>query len=111
MYESIIAKARQNGLKAVSETIVQPMYVTDGKTTYRVDDGLCGFASIHFMGNTSFGRWAKANGIAKKGGSKGLYIWVGEFNQSYEKKKTYAEAFVKTLRENGINAWSESNLD
>ena len=110
-YKAIYELAHRAGMDAVKALQVNPMYVTDGRTTWKVDDGLCGFASIHFMGNTSFGKWAKANNIAQKHWKKGLYIWVGDFNQSYERKSAYASAFARYLKENGIDAWSESRLD
>lgn len=110
-FEKIYEQAVQAGLEAVKKCHVTPMYLTDGVQTYVIEEGLCGFASIHFMGNTKFGRWAKAKGIASKGYPKGLYIWVGDFGQSYTRKKAYAQAFAEVLRENGIDAWSESRLD
>lgn len=110
-FENIYQHARQAGLMAGFTKDVNPMYVTDGTQTFKIDDGLCGFASVHFMGNTAFGKWASANGIAKKHYKRGLYIWVDDFNQSYERKSAYAREFVKVLETYGIKAWYESRLD
>ncbi len=110
--ELIYARAYAEGLKAGREVFVQPMVVSYGGKTEIIEDGLCGFASVNFQGNTSFGKWAKANNKAKKNYSGGgLYIWVSEFNQSYTKKSAFASAFARVLMENGINASMESNLD
>lgn len=61
-----------------------------------VNNGCCGFASVHFAGNTAFGRWMKANKLAKKaivGG--GLYIWCPYYSQSHIQKAMWAQAFVR----------------
>lgn len=110
-FEKLYEMAREEGLKAGREKHVEPVYLTDGVRKYVLEDGLCGFASIHFLGNTSFGRWAKNMGYARKHYEKGLCIFVSEFNQSYERKVAYASAFVKVLRENGIESWITERLD
>lgn len=110
-YKQIYEMAHRNGMDAVRNLEVKPMYVTDGRTTWKVDDGLCGFAEIRFKGNTGFGKWAKAQGVAKKNYSGGLYIWVHDFNQSHARKEAYARAFAKVLNENGVEAYYSSRLD
>lgn len=121
-FEKIIQEACKRAYEAGQNCIPTPMVVTQPSNplddnsppinTYNVPDGPCGFASVHFKGNTSFGRWAKKEGIAKKDSYRGgLYIWVHEFGQSYERKRAYASEYVKVLKENGIDAYSESRLD
>lgn len=62
-------------------------------------------------GNTSFGRWAKQNDLARPDYPSGLAISCHDFNQSIARKEAYAEAFAKVLRENGISAYAHSRLD
>lgn len=110
-YKAIYELAHRAGMDEVRNLEVKPMYVTDGRTTWKVDDGLCGFAEIRFKGNTGFGKWAKTNNIARRHYSGGLYIWVGDFNQSHARKEAYARAFAKVLNENGVEAYYSSRLD
>jgi hypothetical protein len=123
-YAALWAKAVKAGEAAAASCTPTPMIVGTAKnplfgdeidrskTMYFVPEGLCGFASIRFKGNTGFGRWAKANGLAEKSYSGGLYYWVSGYGQSYERKSAYASAFAATLQSGGISdAYSESRLD
>lgn len=120
-YQDLYNKAVQAGKQAVEKCIPTPMVVQQRSNplddnsaieqSWVVMDGPCGFASIRFKGNTAFAKWAVKNGIANKSCQGGCYIWVHEYNQSYEKKTTYAAAFSNVLNENGIKAFSESRLD
>lgn len=80
---------------------------------YVVPEGACGFAWVVVRpGNCAFAKWAKVN----KGGSKHYYggmqvKWVGEFNQSVERKAAYAYAFADVLQAAGIQATADSRLD
>ena len=111
-------KAHEAGMKAGYEVRPTPVIVSEadlqgnliGKSWY-VDDGACGFAWIAFKGNTAFGKWAKAQGIARSHYPSGLCVWVGEFGQSVDRKSAYAEAYAQVLREAGIDASSGSRLD
>lgn len=77
-----------------------------------VSDGVCGFASVHFPGNTAFGKWAKANGFAKKDEYRGgLYAWIFDYRQSLAKKEAHASAMVEVLTRHGIKAYSTSRMD
>jgi hypothetical protein len=126
-YENIWAQAQDAGYKAVRDLEasagIVPIIVGEpttpfgsdidySKPTYVINDGVCGFAQIRFAGNTAFGRWAKAKELASKDSYYGgLYVWVGEFNQSFQRKDAYARAFAQSLKENGIDAYSTSRLD
>ena len=117
-FASIHKVAQSAGLEAGMNALPEPMTVTEADLmgnpigrSWTVSEGACGFAWVTFAGNTPWGRWAKAQGIASKGYPKGLQIWVSEFNQSVDRKEAYAQAYAKVLREHGIEAYAQSRLD
>ena len=122
-FKELFDKAHVNGMIAGNSCIPTPMIVgtpttplgNDIDTTkkvYKVDGGVCGFAWVHFAGNTSFGRWAKKKGLARKDWPNGLAISCHEFGQSMTKKSAYARAFAKILRDEGnIKAYAMSRID
>ena len=117
-FASIHKVAQSAGLEAGMNALPAPMTVFEADLvgnpigrSWTVSEGACGFAWVTFAGNTPWGRWAKAQGIASKGYPKGLQIWVSEFNQSVERKEAYAQAYAKVLREHGIEAYAHSRLD
>ncbi len=109
----LLEKADKAGKQAVENLNVVPMVVGDPRTgeAWFIADGVCGFAWVKFPGNTPFGRWAKSQGIARPGYPKGLAISVRDYNQSLQKKETYANAFAKVLAEAGIDAYADSRID
>jgi len=122
--QELYNRADVSGREAVENLTVEPMYVYTSKSlfsdepdldqpVYKVDDGPCGFASINLKpANSRFAKWLRAEGLAEKRyGGPGVSIWVGQYNQSYEKKSAYARAFAQVLRENDIHAWVWSALD
>lgn len=120
-WQDLYNKADKAGKEAVAKCVPTPMVVTSRSNplddnskveqSWVVMDGPCGFASIRFKGNTSFAKWAVKNNIAKKSSQGGCYIWVSDYNQSYEKKAVYATCFSKVLAENGVESFPESRLD
>ena len=72
---------------------------------------ICGFGSIRVKGI----RGKTLTEFQKRGFSKsytsGQVLSVRDYNQSYDMKKAYAQAFAKVLQENGFNAWAEARLD
>ena len=122
-FKEIFDKAHTNGLIAGNECIPTPMYVgtpttplgndiNPNKKVYKVAGGVCGFAWVHFAGNTSWGRWTKKKGLASKDYPNGLAVWVHEFGQSMTRKSAYARAFAKVLRNEGnIKAYARSRID
>ena len=121
-YGAIYIEAHEAAMAAANAKVPVPMIVGTAKSlfddtidetkpTYYVPQGVCGFASICFKGNTGWGRWAKAAGVARKGYPSGLAISVREGGQSYEIKCAYAHAFVGVLQSHDIDAWVESRLD
>jgi len=72
---------------------------------------ICGFGSVRVKGI----RGKTLTEFKKRGFDKsyigGQVLSVRDYNQSYDMKKAYAQAFAKVLKENGFNAWAESRLD
>lgn len=110
-FEKLWADAYQAGLDAVDKLYVTPMVVVGGGKRYFVADGACGFAWVTVPGNSAFGKWGKAKGLFSKAYPKGLWYWVGEFNQSMQKKEAFASAMADHLRANGVDAYSGSRMD
>jgi len=104
-------KAELEGREAASAVNVNPMYVTSGATTWKVDDGVCGFAWVTIFGNTSFVKWLKANHIARKNSGRGVTVWVSAYNQSVTRKEAFAKAFAAVLKEAGVDAYADSRMD
>lgn len=77
-----------------------------------VEGGVCGFAYVTLKGNTRFGRFLKAEGIARPNYPTGLYVSISDYGQSLERKEAHANAAAKFLRDAGIlDAHSESRMD
>lgn len=128
-------KAKQAGLEALNACTPVPMTVQQRVSPlddnspvvqeWRVDGGVCGFAWITFKANTPENRkflagLKKADLVgnvndnrewSKSLSGPGYMFWVREGGQSMQKKEAYAYAFVKSLRENGIEAYSHSRID
>jgi hypothetical protein len=106
-------KADEAGKAAVKNLKVNPMYVQCDSVTYKIDDGLCGFAWIIVKpANCAFAKWLRKEGLAEKRYNEpGVSIWVGDYNQSHAKKREYAKVFAETLQQEGINASFGSRLD
>lgn len=128
--EVIIAKAKACGHAAVEKLDVVPMIVGQetslfsnkidySKPTYYVADGVCGFAWVDVYpankGNTRAGKEERklleSFGFRKNDYEKSYQLWISEFNQSMQKKETYARAFAEVLRANGLKAYSGSRMD
>ena len=120
--QTIYQEAHYKGNVAVEMTTVTPMIVQQRANPlnddsqlvreYFVSDGVCGFASVNVKpANCKFAKFLITNGIGRKGYGGGVSMSIRDFNQSLQKKEAYAHAFAKVLRDNGINAWSESRMD
>ena len=130
-FNEILTKADAAGREAVSKLTVIPMIVGQAKSLFSneidyskpteyVADGVCGFAWINvyaeFKGNTKLGKEERkvleAAGFSKDYDSTKKYsLWVSDFNQSMQKKETYARAFAKVLSDNGIDSFAQSRMD
>jgi hypothetical protein len=129
-FEMICAEARAVAVAAVEKLNVVPMIVGQEtslfsnkidytKPTYYVADGVCGFAWVNIYpvnkGNTRAGKeerkMLESAGFRKNDYEKAYQLWISEFNQSMQKKETYARAFAEVLRANGLKAYSGSRMD
>jgi hypothetical protein len=110
--KKIYFEALEAGMAAGSAPLaIEPMVLSDGKTTYFVADGVCGFGWVHFSGGTSFGKWAKKLGFARSDYPTGLAISSKLMTQSMARNEAFADAFAKVLNANGIPATSRSRID
>ena len=109
-YETVWAQAMDAGEMAAMACTPTPMIV-QGYEDQPVWDGVCGFASVRYKGNTGFGRWARKTGRAEKSYSGGLYTYVSGYGQSYERKKAFAQGFAAVLQANGVDAWVDARID
>lgn len=121
-FAALVATADAAGTAAGTAATPTPMVVgtakslfdnsfDESKPTYFVSEGVCGFASVRFPGNTAFGRWAKASGIARPAYGGGLSVYVRFGGQSLARKEAFARAYAAVLREAGVDAYVESRMD
>ena len=59
----------------------------------------CGFAWVSLPGNSPFGRWAKAQGIARKGYPSGLQIWYSKLHDIPTQSVSVHEAAARAARD------------
>ena len=122
-FGALYQQAHLSGMVAGKASIPTPMIVQQHKNqlddsssvteSWYVGDGVCGFAWIQVKpGTCSFARWLVKEGKGKRDSYYGgISIWVREFNQSYERKMAYAQAFANMLVTAGIRASSNGRLD
>jgi len=112
-FKNLYDRADAAAKAAVEDLSVVPMHVRSGNTVYVVEDGPCGFAWVELKpANCGFAKWLRAEELAEKRyGGPGVSMWIGAYNQSYEKKRAYAGAFAKVLQGEGLNARSGSRMD
>ena len=97
--------------------VVQRIDVLDDKSpavqTWDVPDGVCGFAWVVVKpGTHSFAKWAAKNLDATKDYYGGVTVkWVGEFNQSMQRKIEYARAFASVLNKHNVPASVRDRID
>ena len=107
-------RARVAGHMAALSCTPQPMGVYDPGSGERwtVAEGPCGFAEVRLRkGTPSFPPWAKKNAGFEKSYNGGLYHWVCAYNQSMAKKKAFADAACKVLRDANIDCYATSRMD
>lgn len=126
----IAKQAHIAGMNAVNNLKVVPMLVGQAKSLFSdeidmtkpteyVADGVCGFAWIDIYpthkGNTKDGKAERklyeSIGFTKDDYKKCYSLWVREFNQSMQKKETYATAYAAILQIHNIRAYSGSRMD
>lgn len=121
--EQIYNEAHAAGCNAVANLRVRPMIVSERANPlddssnvvcqYYVEDGVCGFAWVKIRpARGKFVKWLKDNKIGRPNSYEGGYdISIFDYNQSMQKKETYADAFAKVLVSNGIKAYGQSRMD
>lgn len=108
----LFAKAHKAGMDAGQAVNPTPMVVQGGGKSYFVGEGVCGFASVIIKpARGKFVTWLKANKNTYKHYYGGIALFVSEFGQSLTRKEAYASAFVKVLKDSGINAYVDSRMD
>ena len=112
----IYLEAHTAGMTAAQNCTPSAMvvnYVANGeKVREVVEGGVCGFAWVKMPNRGKFVNFLKQEQIGRKNEWEGGYhIWIGDFDQSMERKSSYARAFSKVLNENGIKATPHSRMD
>ena len=113
-FATIWERAIEQGHKAAMSCTPEPMrvYAPQSGQQWFESEGPCGFAEVRLSkGNTSFARWAKKNAGFEKHYYGGLYHWVSAYNQSMERKYSFARAACEVLKENGIDCYATSRMD
>lgn len=111
VFEAIHLEADAAGRRAAADAELEMLTVRDSNGTVYPPFPICGFGWVHFAGNTAWGRWAKKQGLARNDYPKGLCIWVSGYEQSYDRKLAYAQAYAKVLQEHNIDAYGTGRLD
>lgn len=112
-------KAQCAAQKAHAEAIPTPMTVIEQgpwdtlpRKAWHVSEGACGFGSVVVRpGNSSFALWLVNNGYARKAYGGGVRISTNFGSQSVARAEAAAYALADVLREAGIKAYGQSNLD
>ena len=119
----IYQMADKAGQEAVERLQVRPMVVTQHSNpmddnspierSWFVEDGICGFSWINIKpAHSKFAKFLLVSGLARKDSyNGGVTLWVSQYNQSLQKKETYAYAFSETLRRYDIKAYAGSRMD
>lgn len=121
-YEDLYRRAKAAGVAAGDSAIPTPMVVTEhthplddhspAKKQWYVGEGACGFAWVVIRpGTSSFARWLKKKGYARKDYYGGMSIWISEHGQSITRKEAHADAMAAVFREANIEAHAGSRLD
>lgn len=121
-FMNIYTSASIAGREAAEAAVPTPMIVGTAvglsteidysKPTYRVNEGVCGFAWVTIRpGNSPFANWLKKNNLARKAYGGGVQIWIGDYNQSMTRKEEHAYAMARVLTDNGITAYAGSRMD
>lgn len=110
-FAEIHTAAHAAGIAAGQAARAQMVKAVDRDGTESEAFPICGFAWVNFAGNTAWGRWAQRNSVARAQYPTGLCVWVHAFNQSYDCKLAYAEAYASVLKSHGIDAYADGRLD
>ncbi len=97
-FEELYAKAWARGAKAANEA---------------TGADCCGFAWVHIKpGGSSFARWLKAQGLARRDDYRGgVIIWIREYGQSQLCKWRHAQGMARVFQDAGIDASDMTQAD
>lgn len=121
-FRAIYDEADKAGREEVEQLYIQPMIVNEHsnmlddaspiKQSYYVADGVCGFAWVTVKpANSGFAKFLRNVMGCHLAYGGGMQLWIGQYNQSYQKKIAYADKFATILRDHGINAYADGRLD
>jgi hypothetical protein len=113
-FASLWEKACEAGRNAAEAAKPQMITAVDERTGETFEPfPVCGFAQVTVRpGNCAFANWLKKNSLGKTNSySGGVYIWISDYNQSYDLKLAYARGMAKVLQEAGIKATAVGRLD
>tara|TARA_R110000823_G_scaffold138073_1_gene267483 strand:+ start:563 stop:925 length:363 start_codon:yes stop_codon:yes gene_type:complete len=113
VFDAMFDAAYAAGQEAVNKALKpDPMYVTDGKQVWTVNDGPCGFSWVNVRnGRSAFAKYLKEFRKCHKSYQGGVDIWVSDYNQSIHYKEIHAAAMSAKLQTFGIAAFSYSRMD
>lgn len=112
-------EAQDSAAAAVLKIKVEPMVVTDGRNSWFIGDGVCGFAWLEIRPASKAGKndcdFVKYLKSIRIGGyddySKSYNIWVHDFGQCMQKKEAYARGLAAVLKNSGIDVRVKSRMD
>lgn len=103
-WQALYDLAHGAGLEAMNACVPKPLVVDN--QVYM--EGDCGGAVVVIEdGRTSLARWLRKNGRGRRHYKSGYAISSERIGQSAESAKSYADAFARVLRRNGIACQSE----
>lgn len=111
--DDLIARAFDAGHSAGLRHVPTPMGITDGVQRWVVESGPCGFAWINIKpANGQVAKELVKRSLARKDGYEGgVTVWVSHFDQSWERKRAFAQAFAQVLKDAGVQARASDRLD
>lgn len=111
-------KAKAAGIEAGTNAQVGKLGVRDAFTgqPMGIIDGPCGYAYVHYKGNTEFARWVKNVGHhvgcrSMKGYPHGFDIPIDEHGQAAIRKYHHARAIVEVLKAAGVDCYAHYRED
>lgn len=103
--------AHSAGIAAGIASKVEPIGFVTGmrcpsdRELHYISSGICGFAWVDVKGARGLMRQAFIDaGFSESAYKGGLSFWVGAFDQSYDRKSAYADAFMYSLRAS-VKGW------
>ncbi len=125
LFQQILDEAIAAGMAAGQRKTPIPMVVEQHSSPlddnspveqqWTVPDGVCGFAWVRITPATcSFVKFLKSKNMGSYSDYQGGWIiWVQEFNQSYERKMAYADAFAGVIQHyiKGVSCYASGRLD